>query len=88
MTKQLDLDALRAACNNEDDCSAFELACTQPVILALIDRLRKAEAARDHWKADAEYREGLLSKVDGLRQIAAAPDSAPTDSADSEGEKG
>jgi hypothetical protein len=85
---------------NED----WHRVCEPAVILALIDRLRKAEAAREGWKwvpveptpvMISEAWRALIGNADYAKirsawdvMLAAAPDNTPTDSADSEGAKG
>lgn len=99
------MEGRESAMRSED--MAFIAAFNPQTCRALIDRLRKAEAAREGWKMvpriptadmvnvfmrhmmNAPAGDGIEQVVEGLAlMIDAAPDSTPTDSADSEGAKG
>jgi hypothetical protein len=98
MTQPLDLDALQAAAEAAKKKKDF--ARISPYVLEyIIDRLRKAEAASvplGHVIVPAKQFLAVLYRNDWrtaknrseLRAMLAAPDSTPTDSADSEGAKG
>ncbi len=62
MTAPLDLDALEAAAQGVDhDAGRFIAAANPAVVLALIERLRAAEASADKWHRRADHAENLVS---------------------------